>query len=106
MAGIKALPAPTDTLETVIGLVATKFALSVDDLIGRKRDKETAQARQVAMYVIRQRGGCSLSDIGSALGGRNPSTVSHACEKVAEDISNSHILRRKVEEIQKNLSGK
>jgi chromosomal replication initiator protein len=105
VAGIKALSAPTNTLETVIGMVATTFALSVDVLLGRKRDKETAQARQVAMYVIRQRGGCSLSDIGSALGGRNPSTVSHACEKVAEDISNSHILRRKVEEIQKNLSG-
>lgn len=104
VAGTKALPAPTNTLETVISVVATTFSLSVDDLLGRKRDKETAQARQVAMYVIRQRGGCSLSDIGSALGGRNPSTVSHACEKVAEDISNSHILRRKVEEIQKNLS--
>lgn len=106
VAGMRALPAPADTLETVISVVATTFALGVDDLIGRKRDKETAQARQVAMYVIRQRGESSLSDIGSALGGRNPSTVSHACEKVAEDISNSHILRRKVEEIQKNLSGK
>jgi chromosomal replication initiator protein len=92
-------------LETAIGVVARTFALSVEDLMGRKRDRETAQARQVAMYVIRQQGGCSLSDIGSALGGRNPSTVSYACEKVAEDMANSHILRRKVEDIQKNLSG-
>jgi chromosomal replication initiator protein len=104
VAGMKELPAAPTNLENVISIVARTFALSVDDLLGRKRDKETAQARQVAMYVIRKRGGCSLSDIGAALGGRNPSTVSHACEKVAEDMTNSHILRRRVEDIQKNLS--
>jgi chromosomal replication initiator protein len=83
--------------------VAQTFALTVDDLLGRTRDKEVAQARQVAMYVLRQKSACSLSDIGAALGGRNPSTVSYACEKVSQDMANSHLLRRKVEDIQKKI---
>jgi chromosomal replication initiator protein len=104
VAGAGELPEGRCDIEAVIGTVAQTFTLSVDDLLGRKRDKEVAQARHVAMYILRQKSGCSLSDIGAALGGRNPSTVSHACEKVEADIANSHILRRKVEDIQKKLT--
>ena len=103
VAGIKALPEARCNPDGIIGMVARTFALTVDDILGRGRAKEVAQARQVAMYVMRQQGGCSLSDIGTALGGRNASTVSHACEKIAQDIENSHILRRKVEDIRKQL---
>jgi chromosomal replication initiator protein len=102
--GASELPDGRCDIETVIGTVARTFTLTVDDLLGRKRDKEVAQARHVAMYILRQKSGRSLSDIGAALGGRNPSTVSHACEKVAQDMDNSHMLRRKVEDIQKRLS--
>jgi chromosomal replication initiator protein len=98
------LPEARYNPEGVIGMVAQTFDITASDLLGRKRDKEVAQARQVAMYVLRQKGGYSLSDIGAALGGRNPSTVSYACEKVAQDMTNSHLLRRKVEDIQKQLN--
>lgn len=104
VAGTRALPEARCNPEGIIGTVAQTFALTVDDLLGRKRDKDVAQARHIAMYLLRQQGNCSLSDIGSALGGRNASTVSHACEKVALDLSNSHLLRRKVEGIQKKLT--
>jgi len=104
VAGLKELPAGQCTPNLLIGAVAETFALTADDLLGRKRDKEVAQARQVAMYLLRQQGGCSLSDIGAVLGGRNASTVSYACEKVEQDIANSHLLRRRVEDIQKKLS--
>lgn len=101
----RALPeAPPCNPQGIIGLVAQSFDLTADDLLGRGRGKEMAQARQVAMYVLRQQGNCSLSDIGTAIGGRNASTVSHACEKIAQDIDNSQLLRRKVEDIQKKLS--
>jgi chromosomal replication initiator protein len=102
--GTKELPEPRGNLESVLGIVAQTFALTIDDILGRKRDKEVAQARHVAMYLLRQKSGCSLSDIGNAIGGRNPSTVSHACEKVVQDMANSHILRRKIEDIQKKIS--
>ncbi len=103
VAGAKELPAPRGALDVVLGTVAGAFSLTPDDLLGRGRSKDVAEARQVAMYVLRQQGGVSLADIGQALGGRGPSTVSHACEKVARDIEASHLLRRRVEDIQKKL---
>jgi chromosomal replication initiator protein len=102
-APVKELPSPRGLIDGVLGTVAGVFAISTDDLLGRGRSKDVAEARQVAMYVLRQQGGASLSDIGEAMGGRGASTVSHACEKVARDLENSHLLRRKVEDIQKQL---
>jgi chromosomal replication initiator protein len=96
-------PAGPAAPDFIVQAVARGFKLSPDDLIGRARDKETAQARMVAMYLMKQQGGCSLTHIGEALGGRNPSTVSHACEKVTRDIEASPVLRRQVEDIQQQL---
>ena len=69
----------------VVEAVANSFQIATADLKSRRRDKETALARQVAMYLIKQETNCSLAQIGSELGGRNPSTVSHACEKIDND---------------------
>ena len=88
----------------IINTVAESFQLTSQDLTSRCRDKETALARQVAMYFLRQQNSCSLAEVGIALGGRNPSTVSHACQKVAFDIEASPLLRRKVRQIQKTIS--
>jgi len=87
----------------LIDTVAGDFNLTPEDLIGRRRDKEVAQARQVAMYLLKKQNNCSLAEIGSILGGRNPSTVSHACEKIATGIQASPILRRKVQRLQKKI---
>ncbi|MFC1966197.1 chromosomal replication initiator protein DnaA, partial [Chloroflexota bacterium] len=65
----------------IIEAVINTFHLTPSDLKGRKRDEATAQARQVAMYLIRQETDCSLAEIGRELGGRSPATVSHAYQK-------------------------
>ncbi|MCL1885207.1 MAG: chromosomal replication initiator protein DnaA [Dehalococcoidia bacterium] len=104
LAGTRALPEVPSSSQGIIGLVAETFDLTADDLLGRGRCKEVAQARQVAMYVMRQQSNCSFSDIGMAFGGRNASTVSHACEKVSQDVENSYMLRRKVDDVCKKLS--
>jgi len=88
----------------LINTVASSFNFTTEELTGRRRDKEVVQARQVAMYLLKQQNNCSLTDIGSLLGGRNPSTVSHACEKIALDIKASPILKRKVQGIQKKIN--
>ena len=97
---VPSLPAPDMALK----LVAESFTLKVDDLLGRRRDKETAMARQVAMYVLKQQGGQSLSDIGRLVGGRGASTVSHACDKVNRDIEASPVLRRQIDGIRQKLA--
>jgi chromosomal replication initiator protein len=87
----------------VIEAVASSFHLTAADLKTRKRDKETALARQVAMYLIRQETASSLAQIGSELGGRDHSTVIHACEKIAAEINTSPALQRKILDIQQAL---
>lgn len=98
--GVKSFSAAS---ELVINTVATSFQLAPEALTGRSRTKEVAQARQIAMYLLKQQNHCSLSEIGAALGGRNPSTVSHACEKIAVDIKDSPLLKRQVDSIKKGL---
>ncbi len=91
------------SLGQIIEVVAYSFQLTPADLVGRKRDKETALARQVAMYLLRQETKYSLEQIGDELGGRDHSTVIHACAKIAGNIGSSPELKRKIEDIQREL---
>jgi chromosomal replication initiator protein len=87
----------------LLNAVADCFQLDPEMILGPKRDKEVAMARQVTMYLMKQQDGYSLCEIGKFVGGRNPSTVSHACEKIAQDIENSPVLKHKVIDIQSSL---
>lgn len=87
----------------LIDTVAASFSISPADIIGRRRDRETALARQLAMYLLKQQNGCSLTEIGLELGGRSPSTVSHACEKISSGIESSGFVRQKLEDIKSHL---
>jgi chromosomal replication initiator protein len=90
----------------VIEAVAKSFQLAPLDLKSRKRDKETALARQVAMYLAREETNCSLAQIGKELGSRDHSTVLYACEKIASDIDASPYLQRKINDIQQRIQSK
>ncbi len=93
----------TTTPELVIEAVANSFQLTTIELKSQKRDRQTALARQVVMYLIRQETDYSLAQIGQALGGKIPATVSHACEKIASEINSSPYLQRKISRIQQKI---
>lgn len=95
-------PSPV-TPELIIEAVVNRFQLTPNDLKGRKRDEATALARQVAMYLIRQETDCSLAEVGRELGGRSPATVSHAYQKIANDMNNNPSLRRKIFDTQQTI---
>ena len=97
------LPSTPATPQLIMEAVVDSFQLTPSDLKGRKRDEMTALARQVAMYLIRQETECSLSAIGKEFGGRTPATVSHAYQKIADDINNDPALKRKVFDIQQEI---
>jgi chromosomal replication initiator protein len=97
---------PTSALLTpsvVLEAVASSFHLTLADLKSRKRDRETALARQVAMYLLKEATNCSLAQIGLELGDRDRSTVACACQKIAGDIDNNPYLKRKVSKIQRGI---
>ena len=87
----------------VIKAVASRYNLTPADLKSRQKDKGTVLARQIAMYLIRQHTDCSLQQIGKELGGRNHSTVIHACERIASDHDTSPQLKRKLTDIEHSI---
>ncbi len=81
---------------SVVQIVAKHFHLTEETLLGRSRTKEIANARQMAMYLLREENGLSLINIGELLGGRDHSTVRHGVEKVAQDIERDEGVRKEV----------
>ena len=66
----------------VMEIVADQFDVTIDQLKSKKRTQDLALARQVAMYLAREKVGASLNQIGRAFGKRDHSTVSHAIQKI------------------------
>lgn len=77
----------------VVRIVAEHFGLRSEDLTGRKRTKEIAHARQIAMYLLREENDLSLPAIGDQLGGRDHSTIRYGVEQVAEELDRDEALR-------------
>ncbi|UNU74257.1 chromosomal replication initiator protein DnaA [Moraxella nasovis] len=70
--------------ENIREVVAEYYGVSVKDLMGKKRARNIARPRQMAMALIRDLTKDSFPEIGQAFGGRDHSTVMHACEKIKE----------------------
>ena len=84
------------TPDILIRIVTAHFQLTSDDICGRKRTKEIAHARQLAMFLLREEHGLSLPAIGELLGGRDHSTVRYGIEKVTADLADDESLRQTV----------
>jgi chromosomal replication initiator protein len=82
--------------ERILSLVAERFAVTPEQLCGRRRTQGIVLPRQVAMYLMRQLTELSLVEIGQALGGRDHTTVIYACEKVAQCMQNDPAFAERV----------
>ncbi len=89
--------------ETVKQAVADYFGIKVSDLEGKRRTKNIAYARQIAMYIIRELLDMSTTEIGGAFGGRDHSTVLHAYDKIRNLIERDSRTKRDVREIMQIL---
>ncbi|MDX1573236.1 MAG: chromosomal replication initiator protein DnaA [Methylophaga sp.] len=72
------------TLESIQKTAAEYFKVRVSDLLAKKRTRSIARPRQIAMALAKELTSHSLPEIGEAFGGRDHTTVLHACRKVAE----------------------
>ncbi|MBR4360675.1 MAG: chromosomal replication initiator protein DnaA [Clostridia bacterium] len=91
------------TCEDVMDAVATYYSVSVDDLKGPRRSRDVAVPRQIAMYIAREIVGAPLTMIGSSFGGRDHSTVNHACQKVSLEMKSSPALSTLVSDLMQQL---
>ncbi len=88
----------------VVEAVSSHFGVPVEAIKGRKRDKKTAQARQVTMYLLREESQLGLSTIGKILGGKDHTTVSHGCDRIANQLNVDAQLRRRLINIRETLA--
>ena len=78
---------------------ATYFKLTVDDLYGSSRSQAVATARQIAMYLCRERTSLSLPKIGQLFGNRDHTTVMYAYKKISELMKERRSIYNQVSEI-------
>ncbi len=83
--------------------VADYYKLTVEMLKGKKRSANIAYPRMVAMYLCRMLTDQSFPRIGLEFGGRDHSTVIHACDKIEEELKNNRELKDAVNEIKAKL---
>lgn len=91
---------------SIMKVVSRYYDVTPDQLTSQKRSRDIVFPRQVAMYLSRELTGLSLPRIGQAFGGRDHTTVMHACEKITEEMDRNGDLRRAISELKRNISGK
>lgn len=97
----------TDTKEVtpkiIIDVVSRYYNLNVDDLLSKKRNKELAFPRQVAMYLCRELSNLSFPEIGQAFGGKNHTTIMYAHEQISLRAKESVELQDTLDELKKSI---
>lgn len=91
------------TVDLIKDKVSKRFDIRMDDFNSKKRTRAIAYPRQIAMYLTRELTDLSLPKIGDEFGGRDHTTVIHACEKISTDIESDYQLRNKIDKIIEEL---
>ncbi|MFH1878710.1 MAG: chromosomal replication initiator protein DnaA [Candidatus Omnitrophota bacterium] len=90
------------TIDLIQKTVSSFFGIKDSDMQTKKRTRAIAYPRQLAMFLSRELTDHSLPDIGSFFGGRDHTTVLHACDKISREISSSGETKAVID----NLRGK
>lgn len=93
------------TLELIQQVVANYFKIRVDELTAKKRSRNVAYPRQIAMYLCREMTDLSLPRIGELFGGRDHTTVIHAHDKINREKQENAELHRTLDELGKQIAG-
>jgi chromosomal replication initiator protein len=91
------------TLDDIQKHVAEFFSIRVADMHSPRRSRDVARPRQVAMYLAKVLTSRSYPEIGRAFGGRDHTTVMHACEQVKNLIEKDRELAEAVRLLEKML---
>lgn len=87
------------TPSIIIDTVARGFGVDPKEILSKKRNREIAVPRQVAIYICRELTELSYPAIGREFGGRDHTTVMHSCEKVSEQMQTDFAFKKRVEEL-------
>lgn len=82
--------------KNIIKEVSDFFEIPIQDIINRCRKKEIVYPRQIVMYLLRKELNNSFPTIGEKLGGRDHTTVMHACEKIEKEIREKESVEKDI----------
>ncbi len=93
-------PVTTDQIQKV---VSEHFGLKISDMKAKKRTKEVALPRQIAMYLSKQLTSLSLSDIGKNFGGKDHATVIYSYKQVEDKRARDEVFNRMIEILSRKI---
>ncbi len=91
------------TIDQIQRKLSDYYDIRLADMKSSRRPKAIAFPRQLAMYLSRSMTGRSLSEIGEAFGGRDHTTVIHACHKVGQQLTSDKQLSATLSYLEKEI---
>ncbi|PSJ41231.1 chromosomal replication initiator protein DnaA [Zobellella endophytica] len=92
------------TIDNIQKTVAEYYKIKVADLLSKRRSRSVARPRQLAMALAKELTNHSLPEIGDAFGGRDHTTVLHACRKIGQLREESHDIKEDYSNLIRTLS--
>lgn len=90
--------------EDVLSAVARYYSIDKATIKGKKRDRATAEARHISMYLLREEVQLPLATIGRVMGGRDHTTVIHACRRIEQQLKADTRLRRDLMNVRESFA--
>ncbi|ALO33275.1 chromosomal replication initiation protein [Colwellia sp. MT41] len=92
------------TIDNIQRTVAEYYKIKISDLLSKRRNRSVARPRQIAMALSKELTNHSLPEIGDAFGGRDHTTVLHACRKVKSLREETHDIKEDYSNLIRTLS--
>ena len=93
------------TIENIQKTVADYYKVRMSDLLSKRRSRSVARPRQVAMALAKELTSHSLPEIGDAFGGRDHTTVLHACKRIKELRATEQRMKEDYSNLLRTLAG-
>ncbi|MEZ5558546.1 MAG: chromosomal replication initiator protein DnaA [Pseudomonadales bacterium] len=93
------------SIDNIQKLVAEYYNIKISDILSKRRNRTIARPRQMAMFLAKELTNHSLPEIGEAFGGRDHTTVLHACKRIAELKESSADVAEDYKNLSRQLSG-
>lgn len=91
------------TPKHLLDTVTVYYDITMEQIIGKSRERRYALPRQIAMYLLREEIKCSFPSIGAEIGGRDHTTAMHACEKITDLVTSDEQIKRDLSAIRERL---
>jgi len=100
--------APTKTKKAVnvkhlLNAICEFYSIENDQIMSKTREQKISLPRQMLMYLMREELKFSFPNIGKELGGRDHTTVMHACSKIKRELENNIKMKQEIETIKQNI---